>query len=59
MKNKEKCDIIRKNKKGESYDKPIFLEPVYKDYIWGGTRLKTYLNKKPLLKKKRKVGKYL
>lgn len=24
---------------------PIFLEPAYKDYIWGGTRLKTYLNK--------------
>lgn len=23
----------------------IFLEPFYKDYIWGGDRLKTYLNK--------------
>lgn len=25
---------------------PIFLQPVYKDYIWGGTRLKDCLNKK-------------
>lgn len=24
---------------------PIFLEPIYKDYIWGGKRLKSYLNK--------------
>ena len=24
---------------------PIFLEPVYKDYIWGGTRIKYSLNK--------------
>lgn len=24
---------------------PIFLSPVFKDYIWGGERLKTYLNK--------------
>lgn len=23
----------------------IFLKPVYKDYIWGGTKLKTYFNK--------------
>jgi len=25
--------------------KPIFLSPIYKDYIWGGTRLKTEYNK--------------
>lgn len=24
---------------------PIFLKPVYKDYIWGGTRLKSYFKK--------------
>lgn len=24
---------------------PIFLEPVFKDYIWGGTKLKSVLNK--------------
>lgn len=24
---------------------PIFLEPIYKDYVWGGNRLKTYLKK--------------
>lgn len=24
---------------------PLFMEPIYKDYIWGGTRLKEYLKK--------------
>ena len=24
---------------------PIFLEPIYKDYVWGGTRLKSQLHK--------------
>lgn len=24
---------------------PLFMEPIYKDYIWGGTRLKEYLGK--------------
>ena len=25
---------------------PIFLEPAYKDYIWGGQKLKNIFNKK-------------
>lgn len=24
---------------------PLFMSPIYKDYIWGGTRLKEYLGK--------------
>lgn len=27
-------------------DEPIFLEPIYKDYIWGGKKLKNIFNKK-------------
>ncbi len=27
-------------------NKPIFLEPIFKSYIWGGTKLKEKLNKK-------------
>ena len=27
---------------------PIFLKPVYKDYIWGGTRLKSFLQKEDI-----------
>ena len=29
----------------------IFLNPVYKDYIWGGTKLKTYFNKQVTFEK--------
>lgn len=24
---------------------PLFMTPIYKDYIWGGNRLKEYLKK--------------
>ena len=24
---------------------PLFMKPIYKDYIWGGARLKEYLKK--------------
>ena len=27
---------------------PIRLEPAFKDYIWGGTRLKNEFGKKPI-----------
>ena len=26
-------------------EEPIFLEPVFKNYIWGGDKIKTYLKK--------------
>lgn len=32
-------------------NKIIFLEPIFKDYIWGGTRLKEELNKKTKYKR--------
>ena len=41
------------------FDGYIIFEPIYKRFIWGGTRIKEYFNKRSKCQLLQKAGKYL